>query len=55
MKEEAMNYNIMELEDLKEKSFQDFSYRVEEDVAVINFNMKVSKVNTLNSRLIPQF
>ena len=38
-----------------DSSFEDFKYFEEDGVAIITLDMFESKVNTLSSRLIPQF
>ena len=45
----------MEQNEIQSKVYRDFVYHEVGEVAVLSFDMEDSKVNTLNSRLIPQF
>ncbi len=42
-------------EDSGKQDSQDLHFRIDHDVAIVSFDQKDSKVNTLNSRLMPQF
>ena len=45
----------MEQKDAEKKVYRDFAYHEVGEVSVLHFDMEGTKVNTLNSRLLPQF
>lgn len=50
-----MENNMMEFQETSETTYKDLRYYEKDEIAVIAFDMERSKVNTLHSRLIPQF
>lgn len=46
---------MTELQQNNSREYQDFVYHEEGGVAILGFDMENSRVNTLNSRLMPQF